>query len=187
MSNVRIATRYAKSLLGLAIERNELDKAFADMEWLQSVCKSNPDFVNMLRSPVIKSDAKGKIVMAVAKDNIGQLTASFIQLLITKGREGGLPEISTEFIRQYKEYKKIRIVKVTTAVPLSDELKEGIVRFIKSTTDIQNLELETIVNKDIIGGIIMQAGDKLVDASVAYDFKQIGKLFENNDFIYKVR
>ena len=85
MSNVRIATRYAKSLLGLAIERNELDKAFADMEWLQSVCKSNPDFVNMLRSPVIKSDAKGKIVMAVAKDNIGQLTASFIQLLITKG------------------------------------------------------------------------------------------------------
>ena len=98
-----------------------------------------------------------------------------------------MPEISTEFIRQYKEYKKIRIVKVTTAVPLSDELKEGIVRFIKSTTDIQNLELETIVNKDIIGGIIMQAGDKLVDASVAYDFKQIGKLFENNDFIYKVR
>jgi F-type H+-transporting ATPase subunit delta len=187
MSNVRIATRYAKSLLGLAIERNEQDKAFADMEWLQSVCKSNPDFVNMLRSPVIKSDAKGKIVMAVAQDNIGQLTREFIRLLITKGREGALPEISTEFIKQYKDYKKIRIVKVTTAVPLSDELKEGIVRFIKSTTDIQNLELETIVDKDIIGGIIMQAGDKLVDASVSYDFKQIGKLFENNDFIYKVR
>jgi len=187
MSNVRIAIRYAKSLLGLAIERNELDQAFADMEWLQSVCKSNPDFVNMLRSPVIKSDAKGKIVMAVAKENIGQLTREFIRLLITKGREGALPEICTEFIRQYKEYKNIRIVKVTTAVPLSDELREGIVRFLKSTTDIQNLELETIVDKNIIGGIIMQAGDKLVDASVSYDFKQIGKLFENNDFIYKVR
>ena len=187
MSNVRIATRYAKSLLGLAIERNELDKTFADMEWLQSVCKSNPDFVNMLRSPVIKSDAKGKIVTAIAKDKVGKITGEFIRLLIIKGREGGLPEISTEFIKQYKEYKKIRIVKVTTAVPLSDELKEGIVRFIKSTTDIQNLELETIVDKDIIGGIIMQAGDKLVDASVSYDFKQIGKLFENNDFIYKVR
>jgi len=187
MSNVRIATRYAKSLLGLAIERNELEKAFADMQWLQSVCKSNPDFVNMLRSPVIKSDAKGKIVTAVAKDSIGKLTGEFIRLLINKGREGALPEISIEFIKQYKEYKKIRIVKVTTAVPISDELKEGIVRFIKSTTDIENLELETIVDKSIIGGIIMQAGDKLVDASISYDFKQIGKLFENNDFIYKVR
>lgn len=187
MSNVRIATRYAKSLLGLAIERNELEKAFADMQWLQSVCKSNPDLVNMLRSPVIKADAKGKIVTAVAKDSVGKLTAEFIRLLITKGREGALPEISTEFIKQYKEYKNIQIVKVTTAVPISDELKEGIIRFIKSTTEIQNLELETIVDKNIIGGIIMQAGDKLVDASVSYDFKQIGKLFENNDFIYKVR
>ena len=187
MSNVRIATRYAKSLLGLAIEKNELEKVFEDMQWLQSVCKSNPDFLNMLRSPVIKSDTKGKIGMAVAKDHIGQLTREFMRLLFIKGREGALPEISTEFIRQYKEYKNIRTVKVTTAVPLSDELKEGIVRFIKSTTDIQNLELETIVDKSIIGGIIMQAGDKLVDASVSYDFKQVGKLFENNDFIYKVR
>ena len=37
---------------------------------------------------------------------------------------------------------------MTTAVPISEELKEGIVRFIKSTTDIQNLELETIVDKE---------------------------------------
>jgi F-type H+-transporting ATPase subunit delta len=44
-----------------------------------------------------------------------------------------------------------------------------------------------VVREDIIGGIILQLGDKIVDASISYDFKQIGKLFENNDFIYKVR
>ena len=187
MSNVRIATRYAKSLLGLALERNELDKTYADMEWLQSVCKSNPDFVSMLRSPVIKSDTKGKIGMAVAKDHISQLTREFMRLLITKGREGALPEISAEFIKQYKEYNKIYSVRVTTAVPLSSELKEGILNYIKSNTGLQNLELETVVREDIIGGIILQLGDKIVDASISYDFKQIGKLFENNDFIYKVR
>jgi F-type H+-transporting ATPase subunit delta len=187
MSNGRIATRYAKSLIGLAIERNELDEVFADMQWLQSVCKGNSNFVNMLRSPVIKSDAKGKIVTAVAKDSIGQLTGTFMRLLITKGREGILPEISTEFIRQYKEYKKIYSVRVTTAVPISDELKEGIVRYIKSNTKLQNLELETVVREDILGGVILQLEDKIVDASISYDFKQIAKLFENNDFIYKIR
>lgn len=186
-SNVRIATRYAKSLLDLAIERNELDQAFADMEWLQSICKSNPDFVSMLRSPVIKPSTKGKILTATAKDSIGKMSATFIHLLINKGREGLLPEISTEFIHQYKANKKIYSVKVTTAVPISNELKEGIVRYIKSNTAIQNLELETVVREDIVGGIILQLGDKIVDASISYDFKQIGKLFENNDFIYKVR
>jgi F-type H+-transporting ATPase subunit delta len=51
MSNVRLATRYAKSLIGLATERGELEKVFGDMEWLQSLCKGNRDFVTMLRSP----------------------------------------------------------------------------------------------------------------------------------------
>jgi F-type H+-transporting ATPase subunit delta len=187
MSNVRLATRYAKSLIGLATERGELEKVFGDMEWLQSLCKGNRDFVTMLRSPVIKSDAKGKIVKAVAQNNIGLLTNTFIQLLINKGRESALPEITTAFIHQYKEIKKIFPVKLTTAYPLSDDLKKAFVDHIQSTTEMQNIELETAVKEDIIGGFILQTGDKMVDASVAYDLKEIAKQFENNDFIYKVR
>ena len=187
MSNTRLATRYAKSLIGLAIERNELEKTFGDMEWLQSLCKGNRDFVIVLRSPVIKSDTKGKIVKAVAQNNIGLLTNSFIQLLINKGRESALPEIAAAFIQQYKEVKKIFTVKLTTAHPLSEDIKKAFVDHIKSTTEMQNIELETIVKEDIIGGFILQTGDKLVDASVAYDLKEIARQFENNDFIYKVR
>ena len=52
---------------------------------------------------------------------------------------------------------------------------------------MQNIELETVVKEDIIGGFILQTGDKMVDASVSYDLKEIAKQFENNDFIYKVR
>ena len=187
MSNIRLATRYAKSLLGLAIERGELEKVFDDMQWLQSVCKGNRDFISMLRSPVIKSDTKGKIVKAVAGNNIGQLTNSFILLLINKGREGALPEIANSFVQQYKEYKEIHQVKLTTAFPISDELKKSIVDHIKSTTDMQTIELETFVKEEIIGGFLIQTGDQLVDASIAYDLKEIARQFENNDFIYKVR
>ena len=187
MSNIRLATRYAKSILDLSIERNEVEEVFADMQWLQAVCKSNRDFVNLLRSPIIKGDTKGKIVKAISKDNIGLLTNSFISLLIQKGREGALPEIANEFIIQYKVHKNIYSIKLTTALPVSDELKNEILNHIKSTTEMQTIELETEVKEDIIGGFILQAGDKLVDASIAYDLKIIAKQFENNDFIYKIR
>lgn len=187
MSNTRLATRYAKSLLDLSIERNEAEKAFADMEWLQSVCKSNRDFVNVLRSPIIKSDAKGKIVEAVTKENIGLLAGSFIRLLIQKGRESVLPEIAQAFVHQYKVYKNIYSIKLTTASPVSDELKNAFIDHIRATTEMQNIEMETLVNEDIIGGFVLQTGDKLVDASVAYDLKVISRQFENNDFIYKIR
>ena len=107
--------------------------------------------------------------------------------MINKGRESALPEITTAFIHQYKEIKKIFPVKLTTAHPLSDDLKKAFVDHIKATTEMQNIELETAVKEDIIGGFILQTGDKMVDASIAYDLREIAKQFENNDFIYKVR
>ena len=41
--------------------------------------------------------------------------------------------------------------------------------------------------KDLIGGFVLQVGDKLVDASISYDLNTIARQFENNDFIYKIR
>lgn len=186
MSNTRLATRYAKSLLDLSIERNETEKVFTDMEWLQSVCK-NRDFVNVLRSPIINSETKGKIVEAVTKANLGLLAGAFIRLLIQKGRESVLPEITQAFVHQYKVYKNIYSIKLTTASPVSAELKNALIDHIRATTEMQNIELEALVNEDIIGGFVLQTGDKLVDASVAYDLKIISRQFENNDFIYKIR
>ena len=187
MPNPRLASRYAKSLIDLSIERNQLEQVYADMQWLQQVTKTNPDFVNFLRSPVIKADKKIKIIEAVTAGKTGELTLAFIRLLINKGRESNLPEIITSFISQYKENKNIYTVKLTTAAPVSEETKNAIIARIRKTSNMQNIEMETVVNEDLIGGFVLQAGDKLVDASVAYDLKSIARQFENNDFIYKVR
>ena len=187
MPNPRLATRYAKSLIDLAIEKDQLEKVYADMQWLQAVCKSNRDFVNLLKSPVINSDTKQKIVEAITKGKVSEMTSGFIRLMIRKNREIFLPEVVAAFITQYKVYKNIYTIKLTTATPLGDKLKDAIVNQVKSTTDMQHIELETAVNEDLIGGFVIQAGDKLIDASIAYDLKNIAKQFENNDFIYKIR
>lgn len=187
MPNPRLATRYAKSLIDLAVERGQLETAYKDMLFLQQITKSSRDFLNLLKSPVIGADKKMKIINAVVKDNISPLTSAFIQLLITKSRESNLAEVITAFIQQYKKLKNIHTVTLTTAVPVSDSVKNAIVDQIKKTSDMQNIELETKVNADIIGGFVIQAGDKMIDASIAYDLKEISRQFENNDFIYKVR
>lgn len=187
MPNPRLATRYAKSLIDLSIEKGQLEEVFADMQWLNGVCKSNRDFVNLLRSPVIKGQTKKKILEAVTTGNISELTTAFNSLLISKGRESNLPEISHAFIMAYKEKKNIQTIKLTTAVPVSDTLRIAIIEQIKKSVGFQNVELEEIVDTGIIGGFVLQAGDKLVDASIAYDLRAISKQFENNDFIYKVK
>lgn len=187
MLNPRIASRYAKSLIDLSQERNQLEEVYKDMILMQKIIKGNPDFVALLRSPIITADKKVRIVEAVTTGKISELTTAFNKLLITKGREGTLPEVITSFVEQYKKLKNIQTVKLTTAAPIGEEMKEAIMAQIRKTSNIDKIDLQTSVNSNIIGGFVLQAGDKLVDASIAYDLKEISRQFDNNDFIYRVR
>jgi F-type H+-transporting ATPase subunit delta len=187
MPNPRLASRYAKSLIDLAIEKNQLEQVYADMQWLHAACKSSREFVNLLRSPVIKPDAKKKIVEAVTAGKLSVITSSFNALLISKNRESNLPEIITSFIAQYKQKKDIHTVKLTTAVPVNEAVKKAITEQVKKSGGFTHVELEEKIDESIVGGFVLQVGDKLVDASIAYDLKNIAKQFANNDFVYKIR
>lgn len=187
MQSPRLAGRYAKSLLDISKEQGQLEVVFEDMLTLQSIVKNSREFAILLRSPVVTADKKNKVLTAVTDGKISTLTATFIKLLVSKAREAVLPEIIPAFIQQYKDLKKIYTVKLTTAAPVSDAVKNEIVNRVKATSNMQNIELEAAIDPALIGGFTLQAGDKLVDASIAYDLKQISKQFENNDFIYKVR
>ena len=187
MPNPRLAARYAKSLIDLAIEKGQLEKVYADMQWLNAVTKSNRDFVNLLRSPIIKGETKQKILEAVTAGHVSEITAGFNRLLIAKERESNLPEITSAFIAAYKEKKNIQTIHLTTATPVTDSVKSAIVDQVKKTAGFQQVELEEKVDPELIGGFVLQVGDKLIDASIAYDLKAIAKQFQNNDFIYKIR
>lgn len=187
MQNPRLAGRYAKSLLDLAVERNELETVHNDILFLQQVSKNSREFVSLMKSPVIEPAKKEKVFAAVTAGRISELTALFHKLLILKGREANLPEIINAFITQYNKKKGIQIIKLTTATEVSEELKQQIVEKIKSQTQFSNIELRTEVKEDLIGGFVLEMGDSLVDASISYDLRAIKKQFLNNDFIYKIR
>lgn len=187
MLNPRLATRYAKSLLDLAVERGELEQVYADMQFLQQVCRDHKDFRTLLKSPIVNPETKKKILEAVTAGRISELTRSFNALLVSKSREANLAEITTAFATQYKAHKNIHTVKLTTALPVSDGVRKAITEQVKKASGFDNIELDEKVDSDIIGGFVLQIGDKLVDASIAYDLKNIARQFENNDFIYKIR
>jgi F-type H+-transporting ATPase subunit delta len=108
-------------------------------------------------------------------------------LLINKAREYSLPEIVTSFIEQYNELNNIHTIKLTTAVPVSDTLKDEIVSKIKSGTAYQKIELETAVKDELIGGFTLEVGGTLVDASILRDLNDVKKQFQNNEYIHNIR
>lgn len=187
MQNPRLAGRYAKSLLDLATELNQVNIIHSDMKLLQGICKSNRDFTLLLRSPIVKPSIKSKIIDSVIGSKINATTSSFIQLLVRKGRESYLPEIAEAFIEQYNKLNNIYRVKLTTATPVGEDVKNDIVSRIKAETPMQNIELETAVKENLIGGFVLEMQDMLVDASILRDLKDIKKQFLDNQYIHKIR
>jgi F-type H+-transporting ATPase subunit delta len=187
MSNPRLATRYAKSLIDLSIELGQLEQVYNDILYLSSVFRNSKELINFLNNPVITSDQKLQVVKALDSDRTGEVTKSFNRLLIKKGREKYLPEIAEAFIEQYKEYKGIYTVTLTTAIPASDDVKDTIISRIKQDGQMKEVELICVVQENIIGGFILEGNGKRIDASIAYDLTKIKNRFLTNEFIYRFR
>ncbi|MGE7777481.1 ATP synthase F1 subunit delta [Chitinophaga sp. NPDC101104] len=186
MQNPRLANRYAKSLIDLAVAKNELEAVHGDMLLLQSITRSNADVVALLRSPIIKADKKIKIMGAILDGKISGITSAFIRLVTLKGRESVLAEIAGEFEKQYNALKGIVRVKLTSAAPLDAQLL-NLIRDKVETSAGRKVELETAVNPELIGGFVLETGNELFDASVLRDLKDIKKQFLKNIYVSEIR
>ena len=133
MKGTRAAVRYAKALKDLALEQGVLEKVRDDMKLITAVCESNHDFAVMLNSPIIKTDKKQAILSELFKGKVSKLSELFLQILAAKRRESYIQAIAIEFIKQFKEHKKILTAVVTTASGLDEELRKKVLKVVQGS------------------------------------------------------
>jgi len=182
MRGIRIATRYARSLLILCVERNEADRVFEDMKLLHESMAASRDLRVFLLSPVIKADKKNAVLDKLFGASISKTTLAFISLLTKKGREGMLPEIAASFIDQVKEHKHITTARVSSAIALDDTTRQAI-RTKAATLASGTIDLEEVVDPELIGGFILQVGDQQIDTSVLTNLRNLRRDFSENPYI----
>jgi F-type H+-transporting ATPase subunit delta len=183
MSVTRIATRYAKSLIELAIEQGTLEQVYSDIT-LVNQAVTNRDLYLMLKSPIIHGDKKDAVLEAIFSNKVGKLMMAYLRLLVNKGREMYIPEIAQEFDNQYKVLKKITSIRVTTAAPLSPEVLDDLRKKILATgVTTENLDIETNVDAKLIGGFLLEFDNKRYDSSVAHKLEALKSQFSANLYI----
>lgn len=172
MSEIRVASRYAQSLLDIAKEKNLLERIESDANAFLKLTKESRQFDLMVQSPIITSDKKWVVIEKIFGGDFHEITLSFIKIVLRKKREIILSQIFRQYLAYYREMKGILAATVYTAVPVSDKIKEDIKNFLQKQTSSQ-VELDTQVNADILGGFVIKYEDKLVDASVATQLKSL--------------
>lgn len=181
MSEYRIASRYAKSLLDLSVEKGQLEEVNKDMMMFSDLVNENRDLLLMLKSPIITHDKKLSILKKLFEGQVNDLTLSIFQILTKKHREAYLPQIAAEFHHQYNLHQGIEEATVTTTFPLSDNLRS---EFEKAVAQISNkgVELTEVVDESLIGGFVLKIGDRQIDDSVSSKLKALRVEFTKNQY-----
>jgi len=183
MVDSRAASRYVKSLLGLAVEKNALEPVHHDMLLFSTVCEENRSFELMLRNPLIKHAKKREILERVFAGKVHPLTMAVFDILTRKNREPLLPGIAKEFHNAYNVYKGIGKAFITTAVPLDAQLRTEFENIVKRLVEKGQVELTEKVDQTMIGGFVLNVGDRQIDASIKNKLKALKVKFSHNPYI----
>ena len=176
MSEIQVASRYAKSLIDLAEEQNALEPIKANIESFLSVVKQNPQLAAILRNPVISPDKKLAILNQLFAQTFHKVVLSFFRIVTVKGRSEILYATAREFMNAYNIRKGIIKATVTSAAPLSESNRKQIELVVREATKSE-VVLETSIDKTLIGGFVLKVGDRQFDASIASSLNKLKKEF----------
>ena len=179
MKAIKLSNRYAKSLADIALKNNAMDATLQDMKLVLEACKSVSELRQLLRSPIIKTKKKIKIIQEIFSSRISVTTLNFIEMITVKKREAFLQTIAESFIVIYKRINQIETVTVTSVNPLEQDYKERLIAEVKKT-GCKKVELIEKTSSDLIGGVIIKYGDKQIDASIKTKINRLKKTLSKN-------
>lgn len=184
MADIRVAHRYAASLMRLATEQNKLEAVYRDMEHLGLAITNSRELLVMFRSPVTRPESKIGVVDALFAGQSDPLTSAFVRLVIKKRRESVIPGMVQSFSQMYRAQKGIVRARLETAVQWPQGLVSDISAIVAQQTG-KSVELSTSINPSLMAGFVIQVEDRRYERSIARSLQEIKQLFSDNPYIKK--
>jgi F-type H+-transporting ATPase subunit delta len=171
MNESQISVRYAKALFQTAREKQMLDRVYRDMEILMDTCDID-DFQYMLIMPSLQPSQKCVLVDSILKEHLSELSMGMLNLVIKNKREMYIPGIARNFRDLYRKARGIHSARLVTARSVDEDTMEKIRALIKKAYKTE-VELAASVDKDMIGGFVLNIENLQYDASVSSHLKRM--------------
>ncbi len=170
---------YGEALFELAIEENKEKEMLEEVTLLSKLLKENQDFSDMMNHPKILKEEKIEALENVFKGRFSDELTGFLVLILQKDRYKDIDGILADFVSKMKEYLKIGIAYVTTAVSLKDSQKKEIEKKLLDTTSYETMEMHYAEDSSLIGGMLIRIGDRVVDSSIRTKLEHLTKELSN--------
>ena len=178
MSGSRAAIRYSKAVLSLATDQKAAEAVNSDMKYITEAIAQSVELNQMLQSPVVRSSDKKEVLLSVFK-NANVSTTNLIDTLISNKRLALLNDVAVSYTRLYDQLRGSQVATVTTAVPLTDDLRTKVLAKVKELTG-KEAEVKNIIDENILGGFVLRVGDIQYNASISNKLDKLKREFTLN-------
>lgn len=160
-----VSKTYAKALFELAVEEQMIDQILAEYEFVKDSFDEFPEFLEIVKSPQLSNDEKKKIITETFGDKVSELLVNFFKILVDKKRSNVIRDVYDDYKIMVDDHKGLVVARVESVIPLEANEIEVLEAKLNEVTG-KTVTVENVINPDIMGGLVVKVGDKVVDGSV---------------------
>ena len=166
---------YGNALFSLAVEQNRVDEYSEEAAAILAVLRSNPDLTRMMTHPQIVKEEKLQTIDTIFKGRIADETLGLIRMVIEKNHFASMENIFAFFEDKVKAYKNIGVAFISTPIELSEKQKKAVEQRLLDTTEYVSFEMHYTVEPELIGGMVIRIGDRVVDSSIRTKLEHLSR------------
>jgi F-type H+-transporting ATPase subunit delta len=168
-----ILERYAQALMSLAQQSNVVEQIANDITQIIETFKGSDDLKEFFANPIYKPEQKKAVLSQVLGDGLHSYTQNFLMLLVDRRRIMFLLGICYEFQALLRKMNQVVLAEVTAVRELTDEQTQALKDKVIALTGARQVELETKLDPDLIGGVVIKIGSQVIDASIRGQLRRI--------------
>jgi F-type H+-transporting ATPase subunit delta len=165
---------YAEALMSLAEAQNLTDAFGENANSVLDVLKNSPDLKDFLVNPFTKGNAKKQVLQQVFGSEVQPYFLNFLMILVDRRRIFLLEEICQQYQVLLRKLKNIVLADVTSTIELNEAQRQAVIQKVKEMTQAAEVDLDTKIDPDLIGGVIIKIGSQVLDASIRGQLRRIG-------------
>lgn len=170
--NSQVVEPYAQALMSTAKANNLSDRIGEDVRSLLSLLKNSEKLRNFLANPFVKDADKKGVLEQIASD-VHPYLRNFLLLLVDRRRVLLLEGICDQYLKLLRQLNQTVLAEVISTVELSEAQQQSVKDKVVAMTNAREVELDTKIDKDLIGGVIIKVGSQVIDASLRGQLRRL--------------
>lgn len=170
--NSEVVEPYAQALMSVAKTHNLTEQIGEDVRALLNLLSDSEDLRNFIVNPVVKPENK-KAVLQQIGESINPFLRNFLLLLVDRRRIVLLEGICQQYLALLRQLNQTVLAEVISAVELTESQQQAVRDKVTAMTHARSVELETKLDPELIGGVIIKVGSQVVDASLRGQLRRL--------------